>query len=355
MRRRRSLLAFALALAGCAGAAPSDPGAIDLSPREDAPWSIARLLAPRSIEIDTAPPGASLDLFYLRDNRQERLEHSEAPARVRLPARIAVQSGDAVLIRAQLDGYEAREVQIGARNRVDRVALDLVPAANQLEGVALRYLGGRGALELRTRGKLVFRAQPSERGFRIALLETAPARPVEELLAGSARPLVDALEFAQIGGDLYLTAALSERGRAAAGALRFHESLDRVRGSHVLAIELAPETPAAGELVSADAVLARAASRAARGCALAYDRVLRTALEPEPSAAPPTAPDAPGQLARLRAEVAEIEAPRDRRAALQSLVAPDLPEASFAVAVDRAEAAERTCLRSDRRHPTPPR
>src|SRR5438093_9587368 len=108
MRPRRSLLAFAfaLALAGCAGAAPSDPAAIDLSPREDARWSIARLLAPRSVDIDTAPEGASLDLFYLRDNRQERLERAESPAHVRLPARVAAQSGDAVLIRAQLDGYE---------------------------------------------------------------------------------------------------------------------------------------------------------------------------------------------------------------------------------------------------------
>lgn len=355
MRRRPSPFALALALAGCAGPAPSDRGAIDLAPRTPARWSLAQLLAPRLIEIDTTPPGASLDLFYLRDNRQERLEHAEAPARVRLPARIAARSRDAMLIRAQLDGYEAREVLIGGRDRVDRIALELAPAANQLEGIALRYLGGRGSLELRTRGKLIFRTQRSERGFRIALLETAPARPVEELLAGSARPLVDALEFAQIGRDLYVSAALTERGRAAADALRFRESFDRVRGSHVLAIELAPETPAAGELASADAVLERAASRSARGCALAYDRTLRAAIDPESSADRAGASEAPGALARLRAVIIELEAPGDRQAALQSLVAPDLSAAAFAAAVDRAEAAERACLGSERRRSTPPR
>jgi len=322
MYRRASLLAFALALAGCASA----------------DW-----FSPRVVEIETMPPGASLDLFYLRDNRQVRLEHAAAPARVRLPSRFAASSRDAVVVRAQLDGYETREVQIGARSDVDRVALDLAPAANQLEGVALRYLGGRGALELRTRGKLIFRTQPGERGFRVALIETAPARPVEQLVTGSARPLVDAVEFAQIGRDLYVSTALTPRGRAAAGVLRFRESLDRVRGWHVLAVELAPEAPTAPEITSADAVLARTPQRPVRGCALDYDRALRAALALEARA--------PGQLAQLRAAIAALEAPDDRRAALQSLIAADLPEAAFTAALDRAEAAERSC---DRRRRTPP-
>jgi hypothetical protein len=252
MRCCPSSIALALAL-GCAGPVPSDPGAIDLTPRPPARGSLEQLLAPRLIEIETTPPGASLDLFYLRANRQERLEHAQSPAHVRLPARIAAQSRDAVVVRAQLDGYEVGEMQFRARDRVDRIALDLAPAANQLDGVALRYLDGRGSIEFRTRGKLVFRTQRSERGFRIALLETGAARPPDQLLAGSARPLVAGLEFTQVGRDLYVSAALTDRGRTAADSLRFHESLDRVHGWHVLTVELIPETPASGEAGSADA------------------------------------------------------------------------------------------------------
>jgi hypothetical protein len=345
MRRRPSPLAFALALAACAGPAPFDPAdraAIDLLPREGSHW-----LAPRVVAIETTPAGAALDLFYLRDNRQVRLEHAEAPSRVELPASFDAERRDAVVIRAQLDGYLAREVQIAVRGRIDRIALDLSPAPNQLEGVALRYLGGRGWLELRTRGKPIFRTQRSERGFRIALIATTPVRALEQMLSGSARPLVEALELEQVGADLYVSAALSERGRAAAGELRFRESLDRVRGSHVLAVALAPETAAAVELDSADAVLARAPQRAVRGCALEYDRTLRDALDREPTE--------PGRLARLRDAIATLEAPGDRRAALQSLVAPDLAESAFTAAVERAESAERACLRADRRRRAEPR
>src|SRR5256885_3395481 len=105
MRGRSSLLATALMLAGCASSAPGERGdrdAVDLAPREPARWEISRPLAwasgmvpggrdhwyaPRVIEIETAPERASLDLFYLRQNRQQRLEHAESPARVRLPPR----------------------------------------------------------------------------------------------------------------------------------------------------------------------------------------------------------------------------------------------------------------------------
>jgi hypothetical protein len=368
MRGRSSLLVTALVLIGCASPAPGglgDSDAIDLAPREPARWEVSRPLAwasalvpdgrdhwyaLRVLEIDTAPARASLDLFYLRENRQQRLEHAESPARVRLAPRVDTGSGDVVVVRARLDGYRDREIRLAARGDADRVELDLDPAPNTLDGVALNYFAGRGSVELRTRGKLVFRVQRSDRGFRVVLTETTRIRPAEQLITGSARPLVDALVLRQVGADLLMSADLSERGRAAAGELRLREWFDRARDWHVLAIDLAPEDTSSTDPELADAVLARAAQGRARGCSLAYDRALRAALDlGDPAQLIPAALETPGALAVLRDEIEQREAPPDRRAALQSVVAPELSEAVFSGALDRAVAAERACAHTDRR------
>ena len=66
----------------------------------------------RYIDVTTTPPGAMLDLFYVRSNFQKRYEQTEAPARVVLPKRVEAGPRDAVNIRAFLDGYRQREVSV---------------------------------------------------------------------------------------------------------------------------------------------------------------------------------------------------------------------------------------------------
>ena len=84
---------------------PAAPAAevatIDLVPKDAPKWSPNNLFAPitgffyggpgywydrRVVEIETTPPGAVLDLFYVRRNFQKRYEQSDAPTRVILCA-----------------------------------------------------------------------------------------------------------------------------------------------------------------------------------------------------------------------------------------------------------------------------
>ena len=412
MRRCRSpLLAIAIALIGCASSDPIDSGdreAIDLALPEATAWSIASILAPASavipsarrywyaprvIEIETTPPGASLDLFYLRDNLQQRLAHAQAPARVQLPPRAAARSSDVLVVRALLDGYRETEKRVAVRGKQSRIPLDLEPLPNALERVALSYFDGRASVELATREKPAFRVSLSERGLRVELRETAlPSHGTESWLVGSASSLIDAIEIQAIGSDLVISAALTASGPAGASELpRTCEAFDPVRRRHILRLDLDRERSSVPAPVTA--VLARVSRRRVTGCAGEYDRSLRAALDRdapslrdttderrrafvlaaierlgeisagaaiqmtdgralrvdrpvEMSAAAVEPREALGFLAVLRAGIEDLEAPPDRRAALQSLLAPDLPASAFGAALDRAETREAACASS---------
>jgi hypothetical protein len=412
MRRcRSSLLAIAIALTGCASSDPIDPGdreAIDLAPPEATAWSIANVLAPASaviprarlhwyaprvIEIETTPSGASLDIFYLRDNLQQRLAHARAPARVKLPPRAAARSSDVLVVRALLEGYRETEKRVAVRGEQSRIPLDLEPVPNALKRVALSYFDGRASVELTTREKPAFRVNRSERALRVVLRETAlPSRAAESWLVGSASSLIDAIEIQPIGSDLVISAALTANGPAGASELpRVREAFDPVRRRHILRLDLDRERSSVSAPVAA--VLARVSRQRVTGCAGEYDRSLRAALEPdapslrettderrrafvlaaiarlgeispgaairmtdgrvlrvdrpaEMSAAAAEPREALGFLAVLRAGVEDLEAPPDRRAALQSLLAPDLPAPAFGAALDHAEAREAACASS---------
>jgi hypothetical protein len=166
---------------------------------------------------------------------------------------------------------------------------------------------------------------------------------------------------------------LTERARQDRVAPRLRESVDPVHGLHILTVELPPDR-AAPTLASerAATALARVSPRRTRGCALQFDRALRVELDrladPARLPAPPDGDRAafvsaalerlgaaeadavavPALLALLRAAVEEVEAPADRHAALQTLVAPDLSATAFGAALDRAETSESACARGVR-------
>jgi hypothetical protein len=101
-RRPRTLFAMALLLAFSTSAsrseneAPAEFNVVELVPQEPPKWSPTNLFAPitgfflggpgywygeRTVEVETTPPGAILDLFYVRRNFQKRYEQTDAPAR----------------------------------------------------------------------------------------------------------------------------------------------------------------------------------------------------------------------------------------------------------------------------------
>ncbi len=105
---------------------------IELIPEERASWGATNLFAPitgfflggpgywykeRRIEIETTPPGATIDLFYVRSNFQKAYEQAEAPVTIVLPSRVEAGPRDSVTIRALLDGYRRKDINVRVRSR----------------------------------------------------------------------------------------------------------------------------------------------------------------------------------------------------------------------------------------------
>ena len=107
------LLARLLVAPIAAGEEAPDDGydVVELIPDDPPSWTPNNLFAPvtglflggpgywyenRVIEIETSPPGAVLDLFYVRRNFQKRYEQADAPVRVILPSRIEATSRDSL-------------------------------------------------------------------------------------------------------------------------------------------------------------------------------------------------------------------------------------------------------------------
>ena len=95
--RARAVAALVVLAIGSIGATRDTVPTVDLVPSDRASWRPRNLFAwlrpghnyePRSVLVETSPPGAMLDLFYVRSNFQKRYEQAEAPARVMLPPRV---------------------------------------------------------------------------------------------------------------------------------------------------------------------------------------------------------------------------------------------------------------------------
>jgi hypothetical protein len=373
---------------------------VDLVPDEAASFRLARvfsILRPghnfseRTITVETTPPGANLDLFYIRANFQKRYEQAEAPVRIQLPRRVEAGPRDAVKIRAFLEGYRQKEVSIRVSSRQDRVLLELEPLPNQLVGVANLYFAGRTALSFLTTEALTVRVQESDAGFNVILAETAAGAEVSDSVEAIRNPLIREVEPNQLGEDLLVRVATTKPLRASGLELRSRQSRDDLRDLYVYSVDMVPGDRGAAAVRRARAALARIGPQDVSGCALAFDDVLRQSLDTaslsralaprgaftdpylraamkrlgevspgariamldgsrfdaarpiELHAAQSQPAEAKGYLALLRTLVDALEPEGQRARALRSLLAPEMSVARFDAALARAEASEKAC------------
>jgi hypothetical protein len=372
-----------------------------LVPDDRASWRPSNLFAflrpghnfgERILRVETTPPGAILDLFYIRANFQKRYEQAESPAKVILPRRVEAGPRDAVMIRAFLEGYRQREVSLRVGSSQDQVRIELDPLPNTLVAASHSYFAGRASLAFLTRQPLQVRVQDREDGFSVILAETAKGPAVGDVLRGIQSPLVKRVEALQLGEDLLVQVTTAGPEAARDVDLRSRQTLDNLRDLHVYSVEMVPRDGGVVAVARARAALARIGPSDVTGCAAVFDTKLRASLEPaalsralaprgtftdpylraamrrlgevstggriamidgssfvassplELAAAMSQPGDAGGYLALLRAFVRQLEPPELVASTLRGLVAPELAAASFEEALARAGEAEQQCM-----------
>ncbi len=378
---------------------------IDLVPDERASWSATNLFAPvtslflggpsfwygeRVLDIDTTPPTATLDLFYVRASFQKRFEQGDSPARVLLPPRVEAGPRDSVTIRVLADGYRHKELSVRVRSRESRIQIDLEPLPNSLVAVRHTYFAGRAALSFLTLEALTFRLQDNADGFAVVLTETAISQNAEETVRGVEDGLIGSMLARQLGEDLVVQVALRE-GSVDGMDVRSLQGYDAIRALHDFTLNLVPSDQGADAVRRAKAALGRLRSRDVEGCALGFDTSMREQLDPaelaralaprgsftdpylraalkrlgelspdgsvvlndgtryrvalpiELSAAWNQASEVRGYLALLRSFVAELESPAHRTPTLRGLVAPEVGAKRFQAILDTAEKREHSC------------
>jgi hypothetical protein len=378
---------------------------VDLIPTKRSDWTIERLFAPitalfrggpsfwygeRTLEIGTNPPGASLDLFYVRENIQRRFERAEAPILLRLPTRIDAGPRDSVEIRAILDGYRHQEVQVEVRSRDTQLTIELAPLPNHLEALTHTHLSQRGSLKFLTSEASKFRLQETADGFSIVLTETAFSEAAPTNTRGASSNNIKTLRAEQLGEDLVVRVQLHATAQSNL-ELRSTQGYDAIRDLHWFTIELVPAEGNAAVLARSRDALQRVQRSNVFGCALDFDRSMRSqldsaalsrALAPSSSfldshlrlalrrlgelspdglitlvddskfrpsirldlaAASAQSAEAIGMLSLLRALIAELESVETRRDTLRGVIAPELETERFDAIVEIAVALERSC------------
>ena len=400
LRVRISLRSIALVVL-CAlalGAAEDGVPTVDLIPADRANWRPRNLFAwirpghnydTRTVLVETSPAGAMLDLFYVRSNFQKRYEQAEAPARVVLPSRVEAGPRDALVVRAFREGYRQREVSVRIQSSQDRVMLELEPLPNTLVAASHVYFAGRASLAFLAKESLTVRVQERDEGFSVVLAETALAKDLDAAFAGMQSPLVEDVEWLQLGEDLLVQVDMP-KGQRPLYDLRSRQMRDELRDLYVYSVDLVPSDGGVDAVRRAREALARIRPEQVTGCARTFDDALREQLDAEAlaralsprgtftdpylraamkrlaelspggrvqmldgstftsspielSAAMSQAAQARGYLALLRAFVREIEVPDGRRDTLRGLIAPEVSPAAFAEALTGAERREASC------------
>jgi hypothetical protein len=373
---------------------------VDLVPADRASWRPGNLFGwlrpghnyePRTVLVETSPEGAMLDLFYVRSNFQKRYEQAESPARVRLPPRIEAGPRDALMVRAFREGYRQKEVSIRVQSGQDRIVLELEPLPNTLVAASHTYLAGRGSLAFLAKESLTVRVQERDQGFNVILAETALGTEVAGIFTGMKSPLVEDVEWLQLGEDLLVEVRMPS-GRRSEYELRSRQTRDELRDLYFYSVELVPSDGGIDAVRRAREALARIRAEDVVGCARVFDDALREELDAEAlaralsprgtftdpylraamkrlaelspgarvqmldgstltsspielSAAMSQAAQARGFLALLRAFVREIETQSGRHDTLRGLVAPESSPEAFSEALRSAERRETSCAR----------
>lgn len=373
---------------------------VQLVPEDRASWRARNIFAwvrpghfygSRRIDVETSPPGATLDLFYVRSNFQKLYEQTTAPATVILPKRVEAGPRDAVTIRAFLPGFRQRETSVRVASSQDRVLLELDPLPNKLRAVAHTYFAGRTSLTLLTDELPTVRVQDRDQGFHLILAETALDPAAQRSLDGLRSPVVSGVEALQVGEDLLVQVALRGGERPDSLQIRSRQAHDPIRDVYRYAVDLVPADSGAAAVEDAQVALTRIGSADVTGCAERFDDALRGALDAEalsralaPSgsftdpflraamkrlgevspggavtlvdgtkldtrspleltAAMGQAAQAKGFLALLRRFVRELEPEEGADEGLRSLIAPEAIPAEFAKTLSQAEALESAC------------
>jgi hypothetical protein len=396
-RIARVVACVLLSLAAAPGARAAER--VTLKPDDRAGWSPLQLFgvlrpgyhSERTLSIETSPPGATLDLFYVRASFQKRYEQAQAPVIVDLPTRAEAGKRDSVTIRAFLPGRKIETVHVPVRGSQDRVVIDLELLPNALTGVAHSYFAGRAGLSLLLKVPATARVQKAEQGFTVILGQTAEMPGAESVLEGLRSPLVERIEAQQLGEELLLKVRLAPGITSGSLELRSREQADPVRGLHRFTIDMIPRGESAQNVERARAALSQVGPGDVAGCAATFDRTLRQGLDAEAlaralaprgdftdpylraalrrlgevspggaielddgaryrpgvplelAAAATQASSARGYLALLRGWVRVLEPSPHRPEALRSLVAPEMDPAAFGEALAAAQGAEQRC------------
>ena len=396
-------LAFAALAAAPAGAPRADvangPRRIVLKPEDRAGWSPAQIFsamnpnahAARTLRVETSPPGATLDLFYVRASFQKRYEQAQAPVVLELPSRAEAGKRDSVTIRAFLPGHRIETRHVPVKSGEDEVLIELHPLDNTLVSVAHTYFAGRAGLSLLLKTPANVRVRKAQDGFSLILAQTAGRSDAEGVLAGLRSPLLAAASTQQLGEDLLVKIALPAGVQGDDLELRSREQADPVRGLHRFTIDMIPRGQKDAGVARACAALDRIGPGDVGGCAAAFDATLRRSLDREAlaralaprgdftdpylrsalrrlgevspggaiqledgtryrpgvplelAAAASQAASARGYLALLRQWVRLLEPEPYRTEALRSLIAPEMQPDEFERALARARAAEASC------------
>ncbi len=358
----------------------------NLFPSLARPW---HYFPQRSIRVETIPPGALLDLAYLRHGARLMFEQVRAPLEIVLPSRFIAHRSDALSIQAFVPGYQPARITATLHGDTEELEIDLKPLSNFLEIVGYRYLAKRGTLTLLTRAALEVRVDRTARELYVVLPETALGEAAGRVLDSLRSPQIESASAIQLGADLLLRLRLGREARDELPAPRVFTGFEQARQLHRTVVDLSPPEARATRRVLD--VLAEIGSDAVSTCALRFDAALRQGLEAtdlaraltpsadfldpirraalrrlaeiraegelrltdgtrlraevplEFEAALGQSHEVEGLLALLRALVARIAQPEERSRVLRGLVAPELDQTNFEARVANAERSERVC------------
>ena len=373
------------------------PSGIAMKPDSLAHWGnlLPALVRPghyfpqRSIRIETNPPGALLDLAYLRHGARLMFEQVRAPLEVELPSRFVAHKSDSLSVRAFVPGYLPARLTASLRGDTREVQIELERISNSVEIVGYRYLAGRGALTLLSRAELEVRVSSTGQEFYVVLTEAALGEAAGTVLDSLRSPQIERATAIQLGRDLLLQIHLGEAAREEIPTLRIFTGFDTARQLHRTVLDFSrPEVRTTRRALDG---LAEIRPDAVSGCALRFDAALREGLEPtdlaraltpsadfidpilraallrlaelspdgqlrladgtrlqpelalEFEAALGQADQVEGFLALLRALAARMASKEEQTQVLRGLVAPELDQGSFEDRAAEAERAEREC------------